>query len=105
MLKVTGRSNSLTAAGDTALTKIASLLRTYSEYRMKIKVHGFGSPTRNEDAAATDQMARFVREALLNKGKFDPATVEALGIGAAEPVYPKKNSEGNRRIDFIFVKK
>ncbi len=105
MLKVTGRSNSLTATGDTALTKIASLLRTYSEYRVKIKVHGFGSPTRNEDAAATDQMARFVREALLAKGKFDPATVEALGIGAAEPVYPKKNIEGNRRIDFIFVKR
>ncbi len=104
MLKVTGRSTTITAAGEATITKIADLLKTYPEYRLKIRVHGFGPPTRNEDAASTDQMARFVREALLNKGKFEPATVEALGIGAAEPIYPKKNVEGNRRIEFVFLK-
>jgi len=105
MLKVTGKSTTLTVDGDSTLSKVADLIKTYPEYHIKIRVHGFGQPTRSEDASATDQMARFMREALLTKGKFEPSMVEALGIGAAEPIFPKKNVEGNRRVEFIFVKK
>jgi flagellar motor protein MotB len=105
MLKVTGKSTTLTANGDNTLSKVADLMKTYPEYRIKLRVHGFGQPTRSEDASATDQMARFMREALLTKGKFEPSVVEALGVGAAEPIFPKKNVEGNRRVEFIFVKK
>ncbi len=105
LLKTTVKSTTLTAAGDTVTAKLAALLTAYPEYRIKLRVHGFGKPPRSEDAAATDQMARFVREALLTKGKLEPTTVEALGIGAAEPAYPKNNVEGNRRVEIIFVKK
>ncbi|MDD2499622.1 MAG: hypothetical protein PHN92_02255 [Geobacter sp.] len=105
MLKTTAKSTTLTPAGTTMIAKLAELLKTYPEYRIKLRVHGFGQPSRHEDAAATDQMARLTREALLNKGKLEPATVEALGIGAAEPAYPKNNVEGNRRVEIIFVKK
>ena len=50
-------------------------------------------------------MARFIREGLLNKGKLEQATVEALGVGSAEPALAKNNVEGNRRVEIIFVKK
>lgn len=105
ILKVTGKSTTLAAAGDSMVGKLVQLLNTYPEYRLKIRVHGFGKPTRSEDAAATDQMARFIREAMLTKGKLEQSTVEALGVGAAEPVYPKHNVEANRRVELIFLKK
>jgi len=105
MLKATGKSTTMTPAGTTTVAKVAELLKTYPEYRIKLRVHGFGQPSRHEDAAATDQMARFTREALLSKGKLESTAVEALGVGAAEPVYPKGNVEGNRRVEIIFVKK
>ncbi|QOX79653.1 hypothetical protein FY034_12110 [Trichlorobacter lovleyi] len=105
MLKTTGKSTTLTPAGTTTIVRLADLLKTYPEYRIKLRVHGFGQPSRHEDAAATDQMARFIREGLLTKGKLEQATVEALGVGSAEPVYPKGNVEGNRRVEIIFVKK
>jgi len=105
VLKTTGKSTTLTPAGTGTVAKLAELLKTYPEYRIKLRVHGFGQPSRNEDAAATDQMARFIREGLLNKGKLEQATVEALGVGSAEPAFPKNNVEGNRRVEIIFVKK
>lgn len=104
LLKTTGKSTTLTPAGDGTVSKLAELIKAYPEYRIKLRVHGFGQPARNEDAAATDQMARFMREALLNKGKLEPAAVEALGVGAAEPAYPKGNVEGNRRVEIVFGK-
>lgn len=105
LLKTTGKSTTLTPGGSGVIVKLSELLKAYPEYRVKLRVHGFGQPSRSEDAAATDQMARFVREALLTTGKFEPATVEALGVGAAEPAYPKNNVEANRRVEIIFVKK
>lgn len=105
LLKVSGKSTTLTQEGTATITRLAELIKAYPEYRVKLRVHGFGQPARSEDAAATDQMARFVREALLSKGGFEPATVEALGVGAAEPIYPKNNVEGNRRVEILFVKK
>jgi outer membrane protein OmpA-like peptidoglycan-associated protein len=104
LLKTTSKSTTLTPGGTTILSKVAALLKAYPEYRIKLRVHGFGQPTRNEDIAATDQMARFSREALLTAGRLEPATVEALGVGTAEPMYSKANVEGNRRVEFIFVK-
>lgn len=104
MLK-TPKNDTLTADGDKFIQRISELLIKYPEYRVKLKVHGFGSPAKNEDASATDRMARLIREALLARGKFDPALVEALGVGPAEPIYPKNNPEGNRRVELTFVKK
>jgi outer membrane protein OmpA-like peptidoglycan-associated protein len=97
------KNDTLTADGGKALQRIADLLKAYPEYRVKLKVHGFG-PAHNEDASATDRMARLIREALLAKGKFDLAVVEALGVGSVEPIYPK-NPEGNRRVEVTFVKR
>ena len=99
------KNDKMTAEGDKALQKIAELLLKYPEYRVKLKVHGYGSPPKSEDASATDRMARLMREALLVKGKFDPTVVEALGAGSVEPIYPKNNPEGNRRVEVTFVKK
>ncbi|MBI5485377.1 MAG: hypothetical protein HY888_13105 [Deltaproteobacteria bacterium] len=99
------KNDVLTADGDRAVQRIADLLLKYPEFRVKLKVYGFGQPAKNEDALATDRMARLIREALLAKGKFDPAVVEALGAGAVEPIYPKNNPEGNRRVEVTFVKK
>ena len=53
----------------------------------------------------TDRVARLIRGAVVEKGKFDPAVVEALGAGTSEPIYPKSNTEGNRRVEITFVKK
>jgi chromosome segregation ATPase len=99
------RNDTLTAEGGKYAQRIAELLKAYPEYRLKLKVYGFGQPAKNEDASATDRMARLLREALLEKGKFDPATVEALGAGVVEPIYPKTNPEGNRRVEVTFVKR
>ncbi|MEI6209068.1 MAG: hypothetical protein WCP20_20005 [Desulfuromonadales bacterium] len=99
------KNDTLTADGGKILQRISELLIQYPEYRVKLKVHGFGQPAKNEDVSATDRMARLIREALLTKGKFDPATVEALGAGSVEPIYPKTNPEGNRRLEVTFVKR
>lgn len=98
------KNDKLTLEGQNLVNSVTALLTSYTEYRIKVKVHGFGSPAKHEDAAATDRMARLIREAVLVKGKFQPERVEALGIGTAEPVYPKKNLEANRRVELIFLK-
>jgi outer membrane protein OmpA-like peptidoglycan-associated protein len=99
------KNDTLTPDGGKAVQRIADLLKAYPEFRVKLKVYGFGQPAKSEDASATDRMARLIREALLAKGKFDPAVVEALGAGSVEPIYPKNNPEGNRRVEVTFVKK
>lgn len=105
LLKTTGKGTTLTTEGDRQVTELSGLLKSYPEYRIKLRVHGFGQPARSEDAAATDQMARFMRERLLEKGNLNQDDVEALGLGAAEPAFPKSNVEGNRRVEIMFVKK
>lgn len=99
------KNDTLTAEGEKTIVKITELLKKYPEYRVRLRVHGFGQPAKNEDAGATDRMARMVGAAIIEKGAFDPATVEALGAGPAEPLYPKGNSEGNKRVEVTFVRK
>lgn len=99
------KNNTLTAEGENVVARVAAVLKDYPEFRVKLKVHGFGQPSKNENQAATDRMARLVREALLVKGTFDPATIEVLGAGSVEPIYPKNNTEGNRRVEVTFEKK
>ena len=105
MLKVVHKQTTITAEGDKLNQKLATLLQAYPEYKLKLKVHGFGQPPKSEDAAATEQMARVLGEQLVAKHKLDPAMVEAVGAGPAEPLYPKQNIEGNRRIEAVFTKK
>lgn len=99
------KNDSLSADGSKTVARIVDLLKRYPEFRLKVKVHGYGQPAKNEDAAATDRMARLIREALIEKGGLEPAAVEALGVGSADPVYPKNNPEGNRRVEVTFVRK
>jgi outer membrane protein OmpA-like peptidoglycan-associated protein len=105
LIKASSRSVTITPAGQKLGLALAELLRNYPEYRAVVKVHGFGQPAKSEDAAATDQMARLLREVAVGKGKLDPAAVEALGVGQSTPIYPKSNPEGNRRVEITFVKK
>lgn len=105
LIRSTSKSVSVTAEGERMGLALAELLKKYPEYRAMIKVHGFGQPAKSEDAAATDQIARLLREVAVGKGKLDPADVEALGVGQSEPLYPKGNPEGNRRVEIGFVKK
>lgn len=99
------KNDALTVDGDKVTERVVALLKKYSEFRIKLKVHGYGAPAKSEDASATDRMARLIRETLLVKGAFDPSMIEALGAGAAEPIYPKSNPEGNRRVEITFVKR
>jgi outer membrane protein OmpA-like peptidoglycan-associated protein len=98
------KNDATTADGDKMIVQVTDLLKRYPEYRIKIKVHGFGQG-KTEDASATDRMARLIREALIEKGTLEPSGVEALGAGSAEPIYPKNNPEGNRRVEVTFVKR
>lgn len=104
LLLKTPKNDKMSVDGEKLAASLAALLQAYPEYRIKLKVHGFGTPAKNEDAAATDRMARMIREAVLGKGTFEPNRVEALGSGTAEPVAPRKNVEGNRRVELTFVK-
>ena len=104
-LITTGKNVAITPAGEKLGLSLAELLKNYPEYRAVLKVHGFGQPAKSEDAAATDQMARLLREVAVSKGKLDPAAVEALGVGQTNPLYPKNNPEGNRRVEIYFLKK
>ncbi len=99
------KNSTLTVEGDKTILRIADLLKAYPEYQVNLKVHGFGQPPKNEDVAATDKMAKLIRQVLVEKGKIDPAVVEASGVGALEPIYPKGNVEGNKRVEFTFAKK
>lgn len=105
MLKTVHKQSTITAEGDKLNQRLASLLQAYPEYKLKLKVHGFGLPVKSEDATATEQMARVLGEQMVGKYKLDPALIEAVGTGPAEPLYPKQNIEGNRRIEAVFTKK
>ena len=52
----------------------------------------------------SDRMARLIRNSMLDKGRLAAADVDVLGVGVAEPIYPKSNKEGNRRVEVTFVK-
>jgi outer membrane protein OmpA-like peptidoglycan-associated protein len=99
------RYDKLTADGSQMVERVAGMLKKYPEYRARIKVHGFGSPVKYEDATGTDRMARLIRSALADKAKMDLVSIEAVGAGVTEPVYPKSNVEGNRRVEITFIKK
>ncbi len=99
------RNDRLAPEGVRMVGRVIDLQKKYPEYRIKVRVHGFGSPTRSEDAAATDRMARLIRNSMLDKGRLAAADVDVLGVGVAEPIYPKSNKEGNRRVEVTFVKK
>ncbi len=105
ILKVAHKQTAVTAEGDKLNQKLATLLQAYPEYKLKLKVHGFGLPPKSEDATATEQMARVLGEQLVGKYKLDPTLIEAVGAGPTEPLYPKQNIEGNRRIEAVFTKK
>ncbi|MDD2856109.1 MAG: OmpA family protein, partial [Desulfuromonadaceae bacterium] len=104
-LFIAPKNKSVSPEGEKKLQLVLDLLNKYPEFNVKISVHGFGTPSKNENAAATERMAKLVHAYLIEKGGLVSDRVEASGAGTAEPLYAKNNSEGNKRVEFAFVKK
>ncbi len=97
--KVTSKGATLLPEGGTILTGLAGLLKKYPDYRAMVKVHGSGQPTKQEDVKGTEQMARQLKDYLLEKGGLPATAVEASGVGTAAPLYPADMAVANRRVE------
>ncbi|MCL4456506.1 MAG: hypothetical protein M1147_01850 [Nitrospirae bacterium] len=81
---------------------LSSVMNRFSEYKVVVKVFGFGLPAKNENVKATEQMAKLIKGALVEKG-VNASSIEAIGAGDAKPIFSQKAVEENRRVEISFV--
>jgi hypothetical protein len=98
MIKTTPKGPALVPGAETHITRFADLTNAFPESKLKIDVHGFGNPVKNEDKKATDAMANLLKEAFI-KGGIKESSFEINGAGSGSPQFSKGAVEENRRIE------
>ncbi|MCX5828012.1 MAG: hypothetical protein NTV58_08435 [Deltaproteobacteria bacterium] len=84
---------------------IAAVVTKYPEYRLDLKVYGYGTPQKNEDIKATEAMAIVIKKLLLEKGKINASFLDAAGAGTSPALFPKDAGNANRRVEITFTYK
>jgi outer membrane protein OmpA-like peptidoglycan-associated protein len=103
LFKVSGKGATLVPEAGQLLTGVAGLMQKYPDYRAVVNVHGSGQPAKNEDAKATDAMAKQLKGYLVEKGKLDAALVDASGAGTGTPLFPADAAVANRRVEITLL--
>ncbi len=105
MIKI-GRKGPEPAPGaDKIATDIAALASKNPEYKIGVMVFGYGKPLKNENIKATDDMAKKIKDLLVERGKMDASSLTVAGAGTESSIYPKASGEANRRIEVTFTHK
>ncbi len=89
---------------DMILESIAKIMKEFAEYKVSIKVYGFGTPAKQEDVKATGLMAKAIKDYFVDKAKINPESIEATGIGSSQPLFSKEMAEMNKRVEILFKK-
>ncbi len=84
---------------------IAAVVAKNPEYRLDLKVYGYGAPQKNEDVKATETMATVIKNLLLEKGKINASLLNASGAGTLPALFPKDAGNANRRVEITFTYK
>jgi hypothetical protein len=95
----------LTAGAEKIAGGIAAVAAKNPEYRLDVKVFGYGKPPKNEDIKATDAMAGKLKSMLVEKGKMNTANLDASGAGTTPVLFPNDMGDANRRVEFTFIYK
>jgi len=84
---------------------IAAVAAKNPEYRLDLKVYGYGAPPKNEDVKATEAMAIIIKNLLVEKGKINASILNASGAGTSPAIFPKEAGNANRRVEITFTYK
>jgi hypothetical protein len=103
--KTTRKGLDLAPGADRIAGDIGAVAIKYPEYRLDVKVFGYGKPTKNEDIKATGAMANRLKILLLEKGKMSASSLEASGAGTTPALFAGTTGDANRRVEFTFVNK
>lgn len=105
LIKIGRKGPELAPGADRVAGDIAALSAKNPEYKVAIRVFGYGRPAKNEDAKATGMMAKKIKDLLVEKGKMDASTLDADGAGTGSAIYPKTSGDANRRVEITFTRK
>lgn len=105
IIKIGRRGPELAPGADRVATDIAALAAKNPEYKIGIMVFGYGKPLKNEDVKATNDMAKKIKDLLVDRGKMDASSLNASGAGTESSIYPKASGDANKRVEFTFTHK
>ncbi|MDI6727888.1 MAG: hypothetical protein QMD44_03040 [Thermodesulfovibrionales bacterium] len=103
-IKITSKGAVLSPGSEKVIGQLVSLIKRFPEYRIVLKVYGFGQPAKNEGMKATEHMAIMVKDALLQRGNIAAEMITAES-GGNIPIFPKDAVELNRRVEITFLTK
>ncbi len=103
-IKITSKGAVLSPGSEKVIGQLVSLIKRFPEYRIVLKVYGFGQPAKNEGTKATEHMAIMVKDALLQRGNIAAEMITAES-GGNIPIFPKDAVELNRRVEITFLTK
>ncbi len=89
---------------DIVLESIAKIMKEFSEYKVSIKVYGYGTTPKQEHVKVTGLMAKPIKYYFVDKAKINPESIGATGIGTSQPLFPKEMAEMNKRVEILFKK-
>lgn len=87
------------------LGEIATAVRSRDTLRVKLIGHTDSAGSAEGNLRLSTERAEAVRELFVSTG-VDAARIEAVGVGADEPIAPNTSAEGravNRRVDVLIV--
>ncbi len=85
------------------LNRVAEILKRYSRYKVIIEGHTDRVGKANYNLMLSTRRARTVLKYLVHRG-IDEDRLLAKGLGKSVPLKGRKNSEQNRRVEFILVR-
>lgn len=104
LIKPTPKGGALAPNSDIILGSAAKIMKDFPEYKVSVKVFGFGAPAKQEDAKGTGLMAKIIRDYFVDKAKIPPESIEAKGVGTSKPLFSKELAEMNKRVEILFKK-
>jgi flagellar hook assembly protein FlgD/outer membrane protein OmpA-like peptidoglycan-associated protein len=93
------------------LDRLAEILKTYEDYRIRVEGHannvtGTQREEREELKPLSRDRAQAIKQALVERG-IEASRMETVGMGGTEPVVPRSDREDwwkNRRVEFILIR-
>jgi len=85
------------------LNKLVKFMADHPTFSLRIAGHTDSQGTPAENLKLSQRRADSIKKYLIDKGKIDPARVEAVGYGSTQPLVEEKTEADrhiNRRVEF-----